>query len=261
MLKANDILLYFVYKYKSNLDLVMNALREKEEVDANEVLNVVKNTKSKFITILDNEYPEVLKKIDRPPVLLFYEGDISLLKYKSEHKLSIIGSRNYSEYGKEATKKVVSELDKDYLIISGLARGVDAISHEEALNNGLKTICVLADGLYKVYPSENLNLYKKIISNGGLAITEYHDFVEPQKEFFLARNRIVAALCNFLLVSEAYSRSGTQRTVSCALNYGKDVGCIPYEANKGSFCNELIKEGAYLIETAEDVNRALEKIK
>ena len=259
MLKANDILLYFVYKYKSNLDLVMKALREREEIDANEVLDVVKKTKSKFITLLDNEYPEALKKIDRPPVVLFYEGDISLLKYNSNHKLSIVGSRNYSEYGKEATRKIVSELENDYLVISGLAYGIDAISHEEALDHGLKTICVLADGLFKIYPSENMNLYKRIISSGGLAITEYHDFVEPEKEFFLARNRIVAALCNFLLVSEAYERSGTQRTVGCALNYGKDVWCIPYEANKGSLCNELIKEGAYLIEKAEDISRALEK--
>lgn len=261
MLKANDILLYFVYKYKSNTELVLRALKDKQEVDKNEVLDVVKKTKSKFITLLDNEYPENLKKIDLPPLVLFYEGDISLLKYQSDHKLSVIGSRNYSEYGKEATRKVVSELDKDYLVISGLARGIDSISHETALNHGLKTICVLADGLFKIYPSENEPLYKRIIENGGLALSEYHDFVEPEKEFFLARNRIVAALCNFLLVSEAYSRSGTQRTVSCALNYGKDVGCIPYEANKDSYCNELIKEGAYLIETAEDINRALEKIK
>lgn len=259
MLKANFILLYFVYKYKSNLDLIMAALRDKEEVNADEVLDVVKKTKSKFITLLDDEYPEVLKKIDRPPVVLFYEGDISLLKYNSDHKLSIIGSRNYSNYGKEITKKIVSELDNDYLVISGLAKGIDAISHEEAINHGLKTIAVLGDGLLRIYPNENKDLYKRIIKNGGLVISEYHDFVEPEKGFFLARNRIVAALCNFLLVSEAYGRSGTQRTVSCALNYGKDVGCVPYEANKESLCNELIKEGAYLIENAKDISRALEK--
>jgi DNA processing protein len=259
MLKANFILLYFVYKYNSDIDLVLRALKDKEEVNADEINDVVEKTKSKFITILDNEYPEDLKKIDRPPIVLFYEGDISLLKYNKDHKLAVIGSRNYSEYGKEITRKIVSELEDDYLVISGLARGIDSISHETAIDHGLKTIAVLGDGLFKIYPSENKSLYTRIVENGGLVISEYHDFVEPQKEFFLARNRIVAALCNFLLVSEAYGRSGTQRTVSCALNYGKDVGCIPYEANKGSLCNVLIKEGAYLIENAKDISRALEK--
>lgn len=259
MLKARNILLYFVYKYKSDFNLIIQALKNKEEVKEEEVEKVVNSTKTKFITLLDTEYPENLKKTNQPPLLLFYDGDITLLKKETQHKLSIVGSRESSDYGINSTKEIVSSLEDDYIVISGLAKGVDSASHEAALDNNLKTIAVLGDGLNKVYPPENKELLKRIIDNGGLVLSEYHDNVEPQKEYFLARNRIIAGLCNFLLVSEAYKRSGTQRTVTYALNYGKEVGCIPYQIGKGSFCNQLIKEGAYLIESGSDISRILEK--
>ena len=259
MFKARNILLFFTYKYRSNFGLIVEALKNKEKITEEEVDDVLRKTKSKFITLVDEEYPESLKKISEPPLVLFYEGDISLLRNNTNHKLSVVGSREASDYGIKSTKKIISVLEDDYIIISGLAKGIDGASHEAALSNNLKTIAVLADGLKKVYPPEHLNLYKRIVDNGGLIISEYHDEFSPEKEFFLARNRIIAGLCNFLLVTEAYERSGAQRTVTYALNFGKDIGCIPYQIDKKSFCNQLIKDGAYLIESGKEITKILDR--
>lgn len=254
MLRANDILLYFVYKYKGNVDDVMTALRDKEEVDVDEVLDVVKNTKTKYITILDNEYPECLKKMDRPPVVLFYEGDFSLLKQQN-NKLAVNGDEEPSLYGEKHNKEIVDGLTKDYLIISGGNPGQDTISIQETLENGLKNIVVLPCGLKNVLPRRNKELFQKVVENGGLLISEYHEDLMYSLKNDTARNRIIAGLCDVLLITEAYNGNDRDANllVGCALIYGKDVACIPYEAGKNSFCNELIKEGAYMVEKAEDL--------
>lgn len=257
MITGREILLFLSYKYKSNWDLIMDAIRRRESIDEKEIEKISSLVKSDYITLVDEEYPESLKKIQRPPFVLFYKGDKSLLKWETHHKISIVGSRECSKYGIESTRIIVKNLPKDYLVISGLAKGIDAISHESALDAKLKTISVLGDGLFKFYPKENTDLFNRITNEGGLVITEYFDDVSPEPENFVNRNRIIAGLCDFLLVTEAYERSGTSITVNQALSYGRDVGCIPYEISKNSICNQLIKEGAYLIETADDVTRIM----
>jgi DNA protecting protein DprA len=257
MLTGRDILLYLTNKYKANWDDIMEAIRKKEDLDSNLVETTRKETKSMFITLVDDDYPDALKKIGKPPFVLFYKGDIELLKKETSHRLSVVGSRACSEYGVKATKTIIDGLDKDFLIVSGIAKGIDKVSHEAALNNNLKTIAVLGSGLDKFYPQENIDLSKKIIESGGLILSEYPDDTEPLPINFINRNRIIAALCNFLLVTEAYEHSGTSITVNYALTLGKDVGCIPYEIEKKSICNALIKEGAYLVESAQDIIRVI----
>jgi DNA protecting protein DprA len=253
MITGREILLFLTYKYKSNWDLIMDAIRRRDDVDEADIKRVNALVKSDFVTLVDEDYPEGLKKIAQPPFVLFYKGDKSLFKWGNHHKISVVGSRQCSQYGIESTKVIVKNLPNDYLIISGLAKGIDAVSHESALEAKLKTIAVLGDGLSKFYPKENISIFNKIVENGGLVVTEYFDDVSPEPENFINRNRIIAGLCDFLLVTEAYERSGTSITVNQALTFGKDVGCVPYEISKKSICNALIKEGAYLIESAEDI--------
>ena len=253
MITGREILLFLTYKYKSNWDLIMEAIRRREDVNEVDIKKISALVKSEYITLVDEDYPEGLKKIQQPPFVLFYKGDKNLFHWANHHKISVVGSRQCSQYGIDSTKIIIKNLPADFLIISGLAKGIDAVSHESALEAKLKTIAVLGDGLLKFYPKENINIFNKIIDDGGLVLTEYFDDVSPEPENFINRNRIIAGLCDFLLVTEAYERSGTSITVNQALSYGKDVGCVPYEISRKSICNSLIKEGAYLIESADDI--------
>src|SRR5574344_243351 len=257
MITGNDILLYLSYKYKSNWEGRMEAIKRRDEIRVEEIKGIKDKVKSKYVTMVDKEYPEYLKTLGHPPFVLFYKGDLNLLSYDSTHRLSVVGSRKCSSYGVDSTKSIIDGLPKDFLIISGLAHGIDSVSHESALRNNLKTVAVLGDGLERIYPASNKELSENILKNGGLLISEYFDDVEAKPEYFVNRNRIIAVLCNFLLVSEAYEKSGTSITVNYALSYGKDVGCIPYEIKKGSICNTLLKDGAYLIEDADDIVRVI----
>lgn len=254
MTTGREVLLYFTYKYNSNWENILNAIKKRESFTIEELNEAKENNKNNFITILDENYPEALKCINKPPLVLFYKGDLSLLdKRDKKCKISIIGSRKCTSYGIKATRKIINELPTEYIVISGLAKGIDGVAHEEALIHNNKTIAILGDGLDKLYPKENDKLYQEIIENGGLILSEYCDEVEAKPEYFISRNRIVAALCDFLLVGESYEKSGTSITVGFALSYGKEVGCIPYEIGKKSSNNKMISEGAYLIEDAKDI--------
>lgn len=170
-------------------------------------------------------YPKKLLGIKNPPKYLYVEGNIELLNTNS---ISVVGSRNCTSYGKKWCENFVKELAKYNLtIISGLAKGIDALAHKTALNNGGKTIAVLPSGLENIYPKENKNLYYEIIKNGGAVVTEYAPNVEAGYNRFLERNRIVSGLSLGTLIIEAAYRSGTSVTAGLAKMQGRDVFCIP----------------------------------
>ncbi len=242
----NNILVYLAIKYNGDFDKIYNAIMQKEEVDYNEVEKVINDLKYKYITVISKDYPEKLKYLNRPPFVLFYEGDISLLNKKI---VGIIGSRNATSYGKKMCEKIVSEIvQSDVVIVSGLARGIDAKSFEVAFENNGKVIGVLGNGLEHYYPLQNKELQNRV-KNEGLLISEYPPSLEPEKGNFPKRNRIIAALSDGIIVIEAKKRSGTMITVNEALCIGKDIMCVPDRANENSGCNKLIKNGAYLIES------------
>lgn len=144
------------------------------------------------ITIEDENFPQALRNIENPPQQLYYEGNISLLKQKS---VSIIGSRCCSEYGVKMCAKFSSELTQAGLVItSGMAKGIDTVAHTSCLQSGGKTIAVLGGGLKKIFPKENTYLYKEIIYNEGLVISEYEPEAEAESKYFPQRNRIVSGL-------------------------------------------------------------------
>ena len=248
----DQILVYFSIKYRGDWDEIYSAINRKEKVDQKEVERVVEECNCKYITLLDDNYPKRLKSIYKPPFVLFYSGDISLLSdcYKS---IGVVGSRNCSNYGKKATQDIVKDLVKEnFIIVSGLAKGIDSISHETCLENNGKTIAVLGNGINIYYPLENSSL-QEIIKNRGLLISEYPPFKESNKDTFPKRNRIIAGLADAIVVTDAKYKSGSMITVSRALEMGKDIFCIPHHIYSNSGCNMLIKEGAKLIENAKDI--------
>ena len=194
----------------------------------------------KVITIMDVEYPEKLRYLDDAPMLLYCKGDISLL---NQDAISMVGTRMPSNYGRYVTEKFAGVLaSAGLVVVSGLAYGVDAISHRKTLEEGGKTIAVLGGGLNHIYPEANTNLANEIAEK-GLLISEYPPFAKPTKYTFPNRNRIIAGLSLGTLITEAGKKSGTIHTKEFALDYGRDVFAVPGNINsaKSELPNSLIR--------------------
>lgn len=201
----------------------------------------------------DENYPEKLRQIYDRPAKLYIEGNVNILNSKS---IAIIGSRNCSKYGMEVAYKFGYGLaQKGITVISGLARGIDAYSHWGVVKANGKAIAVLGSGLNNIYPRENVKLYNEIIKNGGAVITEYDLNAKPDKMHFPARNRIISALSDGILVVEARRKSGTLITVDFGLEHGKDIFCIPgnITSDNSYSTNELIKQGAIPVTCVDDL--------
>lgn len=251
MLTPRNVLIFLSTKYKGDWDLIYKAISSKEKLLEEEVNQVVNNMKCYATTLIDEDYPEILKRYHRPPFVIFYYGDLSLIR-DSKNILAVVGSRKSTSYGEKATRHFVSSLAKENIIISGLALGIDTIAHNEAIKNNGKTIAVLGSGIDYCYPKSNILLYEKI-KNEHLLISEYPGEVPPSSEHFPFRNRLISGLAWGVFVPEAYERSGTSITVGHAVYQGKEVMCLPHEYDKKSYNNRLIKEGAVLVEGPEQV--------
>ena len=210
------------------------------------------------ITIFDKEYPRVLKEIYQPPWALYAKGDLSLLD--KEPKLAVVGSREATPYGKNAIKHIFPELiNQDILIVSGLAKGIDALAHEETIKLGGRTIGVIAGGLYHVYPKENIPLAVNMMQT-QLVVSEYPPDTKPLRWQFPARNRIISGLSAGTFIIEAKRKSGSLITANYAVHEGRDVFSLPgsiFNPCSGG-TNELIQQGAKLVISAKDI---LEELK
>lgn len=207
----------------------------------------------KILTLEDLEYPESLRSIKNAPKELYVMGNTNCFYMPC---VTVVGSRNMSEYGKKMTRKIVKELvEAGICIVSGLAVGVDTIAHETCLENDGHTIAVLGSGLNKVFPSENKELFNRIINLGGCVMSEHMPDEEAKKIYFPARNRIVSGLSLATLVIEAAYRSGTSITAKFAFEQGKKVFCIPNSigSKNSSGTINLIKKGATMITNAEEI--------
>lgn len=210
------------------------------------------------LTVKDSAFPEQLKQIASPPKALYLLGDASLMHATA--RLSIIGSRKVSPYGKSVTYNLSKEsAGQGVVIISGLALGVDSIAHQAALDAGGKTIAVLPCGLDRIYPSSHTNLAREILQKGGLLVTEYPEGTTTFKQNFIARNRLVSGLADAVLVTEAAQKSGSLHTVNFALNQGKTVMAVPgpITSQLSVGTNNLIKSGAVPITESADIFEAL----
>lgn len=247
-----EILLTLAYKYQGDWDQMTRAMREKVHLSKGEIEKATKSLEGTHsLTILDPEYPESLKQCAKPPLVLFYEGNLSLI-FDSKRAVSYVGARKASEYGLRKAKEIAEGLAKEGIsVVSGLARGIDGAAGEAAAPFG-KAVAVLGNGLDVYYPAEHSDLQRKI-ARDGLLLSEYPPGVEPAVEHFPMRNRIIAALSCVTVVGECSPHSGTMITVCSALGMGRDVACLPFEASPEAGTNLLIQEGAPLIQNARDV--------
>lgn len=206
-----------------------------------------------IISIQDEEYPRLLRNIYDPPVSLYIIGNKQIL---NNNAISIIGCRDCSQYGSNVATELAYNISKQKInIVSGLAKGIDAMAHKGAVLAKERTIAVLGNGLDTIYPAENVKLAKEILKNDGAIISEYPLGEKPQKQNFPERNRIVSGMSKGIIVVEAKEKSGTLITVDFALEQGRDVFVVPGNINKENSrgTNELIKQGAKLITSYKDV--------
>jgi len=208
----------------------------------------------KSLSIKDKNYPLPLKKIKDPPRVLYFLGKIQ----EKENCLAVVGTRRCSSYGKEAAFKIVSDLVESGLtIVSGFAPGIDTIAHKTAIEKGKRTIAVLGTGLDRksIYPKENLKLVEKMLESGGALISEFKPGTHGTKYTFPKRNRIISGLSLGVLVIEARLRSGSLITAEYAKEQKRKIFALPgpifSQTSKG--CHFLIKNGAKLVESAEDI--------
>lgn len=225
----------------------------KNEKILNYHIKYMKENNIKIININEREYPQALKKIYDPPISLYVKGNIEKLNNKN---IGIVGCRECTTYGKKSAEYFAYNLSKQNInIVSGLAKGIDSYAHLGSLNTG-NTIAVLGNGLDMLYPKENLELANEIIKRGGTIISEYPCGTKPDKMKFPARNRIISGISSGIIVIEAKEKSGTLITVDFALEQGRDVFVVPGNINSINSVgtNDLIKQGAMLVTTYEDVS-------
>jgi DNA processing protein len=218
------------------------------------IQSVIEDTrKYAIITFMDPDYPPQLKVINDPPIVLYIFGNTSLLNHTPS--LSVIGTRKPSKKAMEKTKYIIQPLVKaDWVIVSGMASGIDSYAHQISLLSKGKTIAVLGGGFQHVYPRENTSLFREIARN-GLVVSEYPPSTPPKRHHFPERNRIISGLSFGTLVIEATEKSGTLITVDQALDQGREVYAVPGSplVSQTIGCNNLIQDGAKLVKHASDI--------
>ena len=207
-------------------------------------------------------YPLRQQQISTPPSVLYWQGE---LQDAESPCLAFVGSRGCTAYGKQQTRRLVKEISQyvpDMIIVSGLAKGIDTVAHETALEFGLKTISVLAGGLQHIYPPENKNLAEEILKNGAL-VSEFPLGVKPLARNFPIRNRVISGLSMGIVVTEARKKSGAKITAAFALEQNREVFAVPgrVDSAASSGTNSLIaRQHAKLVSSAEDILEELSLI-
>jgi DNA processing protein len=222
--------------------------------DIKEYVSKLKKAKVEFIPFGAKEYPERLTKLSTPPIGLYVKGNKELLFAKN--LIGVVGARKITSYGTQVTEKLVAELClSNFVIVSGMALGVDGIAHGTAIENNGATIAVLGCGVDCPYPRENDMLYEKILDSNGLIISEYPLGMPANAGTFPARNRVIAGLSSSVLITEAAEDSGSLITAEHAINQGKTVFAVPgpitSQMSRGAL--KLLKQGAIMVSSVEDI--------
>ncbi len=205
------------------------------------------------VAITDSAYPALLKEIYNPPVLLYVQGALDAL---SGRTLAFVGTRKSSEYGRNVTEKLIQELKlADVVVVSGLAAGIDTCAHWEAIRGGLPTVAVFGCGLDILYPASNRTLAQEILSAGGAWVSEYPAGTQPTRYTFPQRNRIVAGLCQGIVVVEGDIKSGALITARLAVEEGRSVYAVPGNifSSGSQGPHELLKTGATLVSQGSEL--------
>ena len=241
----NKILGSKIHSSKQNLD--------KAKYNLERELDSLENIGGELITFWDERYPELLKRIYFPPLIIYTLGKFS---DKDKYSVAVVGTRQPTRYGKEAAENFSAELArKNITVVSGLARGIDSVAHAAALKAGGRTIAVTGSGLDVVYPPENRNLYDRIKEN-GVIITEFELGTKPDAQNFPRRNRIISGLSLGTLVVETKINGGAMQTAAYALDQNREIFAVPgniyMKMSEGP--NSLIqKSEAKLVTNAEEI--------
>ncbi len=233
----------------------ISAFKEKQkEIDLDELEKEFASKNIGVVTIADEEYPECLRNISDPPAILFFQGDF--LNKDFNKTLAIVGSRRCTSSAVENTKAIIKGLKSaGAIIVSGGAYGVDTAAHTGALEAGLETIVVLGGGIENLYPNQNIPMFKKVLENNGVLLSEYYPETKPDVFRFPQRNRIISGLSKGTLVVEANIKSGALITAKLCLEQGKELMCMPGLLSNPNTqgTHKLLKEGAGLVTTSEDI--------
>jgi DNA processing protein len=208
------------------------------------------------LTWEDPDYPRRLKEIDQPPPVLYLRGN---LVDEDQWAVAIVGTRRITAYGRQITEEIAGSLTVNGItIVSGLARGADAIAHQAALRNGGRTLAVLGNGVDRVYPPEHRSLAEQIMAHGAL-ISDYPPGTAPEAANFPPRNRIISGLAQAVIIAEAGEKSGALITAAFATEQGRELFAVPgnIHAPQSKGTNLLIREGAHILLDAQDVLEAL----
>jgi DNA processing protein len=206
-----------------------------------------------YMTIYDEGYPSLLKEIPDPPHVLYLQGNRALLSYP--YMLSIVGTRKPTSYAYESLEMLIKQCGQEkWVIVSGLAVGVDTFAHTLAMNHNHYTIAVLGSGFHHLYPASNRSLAAHI-SKHHLLVSEYPPYCPPKRWYFPKRNRIISGLTRGTLIVEAKARSGSLITADCALEQGREVFALPGPITSSCSCgtHHLIQQGAKLVHNMDDI--------
>ncbi|MCX6783186.1 MAG: DNA-processing protein DprA [Candidatus Levybacteria bacterium] len=239
-------------------NLALRFISFRDNFSFQKYLDLLKRKDVWFLTLIDKEYPFLLKSIKRPPFVLYGKGK---LNFSYEKNVAIVGTRKITTYGRQVTELLTRDLvQNDCVVVSGLAIGVDAVAHATALENNGKTIAVLGCGVDCCSPQDNQNLYNRILAEDGVIISELPIGHSPTKGSFPARNRIIAGLSKIVLVTEGDEDSGALITADNAFIENRPVFAVPgpitSQLSKGSY--KLIAKGAKLAISAKDILQELD---
>jgi len=231
---------------------VDNIVRYRNKISLDAELDLIDKYHIKVITLESLEYPRLLKEAYDHPAIIYVRGE---LKEQDESSLAVVGTRRATAYGRQVTEELVGDLARNGItIVSGLAKGIDAVAHRTAIDVTGRTIAVFASGLDIVYPPENVKLAREIMGNGAL-ISEYPLGTKPKADNFPRRNRILSGICRGVLVVESGETGGALITANFALEQNREVFAVPGSIlspmSKGP--NKLIQEGAKLVRNYMDI--------
>ncbi len=222
---------------------------------ATEIFEFCSSKKVGILTYEDDKYPKSLKAIKSPPVLLYYRG--ILPDFNGGFYVSVVGTRAISDYGRKNAFKISYDLaSAGATIVSGMAMGIDGISHAAALEAGGTTVAILGSGIDICYPSPHLQLARNIVKSGCI-MTEFAPHTPPARNNFPTRNRIISGLSVLTVVIEGKEKSGARITAACALEQGRTVYALPgnIESSNSELANMLLKNGAKILTSADDIVR------
>lgn len=237
--------------------IIDNIIQVRASVDLHTIWEQLEAHHITLLTWMDKNYPRRLKEISQPPPVLYVRGEVLP---KDEWAVAVVGTRKLSSYGRQVAEEVAGFLARNGItVVSGLARGIDSVAHQAALNAGGRSIAVLGNSLDQIYPVENSNLAEKMIENGAL-ISDYCLGTPPEAANFPPRNRIIAGLSIATVIIEAGDKSGALITAEFAANQGREVFAVPGKifAPQSKGTNRLIRDGAHPLLSPEDLMAALD---